>query len=306
MGPVERDVLRELVTVGSSAIEGVVTHRTLRHGVGTGALVSTAAGVAVPTLIAWIAGIPVKPSALGAAIGSLGSGLYDAIALRPTTFLVWGDSHGNQAIHRKVIAKMSKESGADFAVFMGDAVDAPGDWRRNWESVVGPVKQRMPVYTIRGNHDDEDGYARHAQHPTPQAIRLRVGAVYTIGGPDDVPWVARHASNVEGPVVLCLHRGPAAFVEEARGNADAVRSWLGPLLGRAAVVLCGDQHVFGVGFLGETSVVTAGIAGPKHYRCLGSQPEGWECDGSVRGYLRVTVGDKVNVSLVEVDDVPVA
>jgi len=303
---VERDVLNELVTVGSSALEGVVTHRTLRHGVGTGAVVSTAAGVALPTLIAWIAGIPVKPSALGAAIGSLGSGLYDAIALRPTTFLVWGDSHGNQAVHKRVIAKMSKEQGAEFAVFLGDAVDGPDGWRRNWESVVGPVKQRMPIYTIRGNHDDETGYARHTSFPTPQAIRLRTGAVYTIGGPDDVPWVARHAANVEGPVVLCLHRGPVAFVGEASGTADAVRSWLGPLLGRAAVVLCGDQHVFGVGFLGETSVVTAGIAGPKHYRCLGSQPADWTCDGTVRGYLRVTVGDTVNVQLVEVDDVSVA
>jgi predicted phosphodiesterase len=303
---VERDVLNELVTVGSSAIEGVVANRALRHGVGTGALVSTAAGVAIPTLIAWIAGIPVKPSLVGAAIGSLGSGLYDAIALRPTTFLVWGDSHGNQTIHRQVIAKMAKEPGADFAVFLGDAVDGPEDWRRNWDSVVGPLKKRMPIYTIRGNHDDESGYARHAQNPTPQAIRLRVGAVYTIGGPDDVPWVARHASNVDGPIVLCLHRGPAAFVEESAGTAPAVSSWLGPLLRRAAVVLCGDQHVFGVGFLGETSVVTAGIAGPKHYRCLASQPAGWECDGTPRGYLRVTIGDKVHVQLVEVDDVSVA
>lgn len=302
----ERDVLKELVTVGSSAIEGAVTHRALRHGVGTGAVVSTAAGVAVPALVAWIAGIPIKPSILGAAIGSVGSNLYDAIALRPTTFLAWGDSHGNQEIHRRVIAKMSKEPGADFAVFMGDAVDSPAGWRRNWESVVGPVKNRMPIYSIRGNHDDKDGYERHAQNPTPQAIRLRVGAVYTIGGPDDVPWVARHAAGVEGPIVLCLHRGPAAFVEDSTGTAPAVLSWLGPLLGKAAVVLCGDQHVFGVGFIGETSVVTAGIAGPKHYSCLPSIPSGWSCDRSVRGYLRVTVGEKVNVRLVEVDDVPVA
>jgi len=304
---VERDVLKELVTVGSSALEGAVSHRALRHGIGAGAVVSTAAGVAIPTVIAWLAGIPIKPSAIGAAVGSLGSSLYDAIALRPTTFLAWGDSHGNQATHKKVIARMAKEPGADFAVFLGDAVDDPGGWRRNWDNVVGPLKNRMPIYMIRGNHDDREGYQRRARMPTPQAIRLRTGAVYTIGGPEDVPWVARHAMGVDGPIVLCLHRGPSAFVGESSGTAPAVQRWMAPLLlGRTAVVLCGDQHVFGVGFLGETSVVTAGIAGPKRYQCLSALPADWACDNSVRGYLRVTVGDTVNVKLVEVGDVPVA
>ena len=304
----ERDVLRELLTVASSAAEGVAAHRVARHGIGTGGVVSQVVGIGAPTLVAYIAGVPVKPSALGAAIGSLGSALYDEIALRPTTFLVWGDSHGNQAVHKAVIAKMAREPSADFAVFLGDAVDAPTDWRRTWDSVVRPLKARVPIYMLRGNHDDAEGYERRAIGRTPQAIRLRVGAVYLVGSPaDEVAWIARHASNVDGPVVLLMHRGPAAFTAEASGTAPAIHAALDPLLPRVAVIISGDQHVFGVGAMGETSVLTAGIAGSKHYACLPSLPDGWSCDSRVRGYLRVTVGEKVNVQLVEVrDDVPVA
>lgn len=294
----------DAILIFTTTLVGLGLYRLARDTFNAPKSISMALGSAVPLIGALLMDQPVTPTAIGAVVGSGGGLVYDTVAHRPETFLAFGDTHGNDRVRRAVVEAMLREQNVDFVVFMGDAVDSPDEWGRAWDALTRDLRERWTVYGTKGNHDDSAGWNRrfHTGAELPgglRIVRMRRGTLYLVDDPAvGSNRILTDMATADRPFVVVTHKSPIAFSEQNASDALWTGRGLGEICGRADVILTGHMHVFGVGEIGSTNVVTAGIAGSKHYRCNPTQqPETLECDDSVRGYLRVEVGDTVDVTL---------
>lgn len=298
----ERSTTEDIIWAGMNVAEGIGFRAVASSALQLPEALSQIIAIGVPSAIAWLAGLPILPAALGAAAGSGGSYLYERLTASARRFLFWADSHGNPAMHRAVIARMVREEGADFAVFGGDAED----WT-SWDEVVAPLREKLPVYAVRGNHDDLAEFKQRFAYATPFMVQHGSVEIWLLGYPAKREECDEIANRIEGrktPAIVICHSPPYAFSEQNAADAERTFRAMRRLLDRGVVVLSGHQHLFGWTMLGRSNVVTAGIAGPKHYPCRPTLPEGVVCDDRVRGYLRVLVSDEgTRAELVPVEEV---
>jgi predicted phosphodiesterase len=278
------------------ALLGAAVRTGAKHIVGTSGGSADIAGLAVPIVSAVLSGHDVQTAVVGGSIGVAAAELGDRIVPSTARIVAWGDSHGEAQPRHEIIRRMAAESAVTAYVFMGDAEG----WDR-WFEETEVLRTNGKVFAVNGNHDDE---------PNPSIAGARLPAVLRMGSanvvllPDpprkaDVNAMVRDLDTSLDHTLVFLHKSPIAFSVENRAGAALVLDALEPLLARGSHVFCGHHHVYGWGTIGPSSVVSAGIAGSKHYTCE-CRPPCLECDAEVRGYLRIDVGRKVAVSLVQV------
>jgi predicted phosphodiesterase len=289
------------VKLGDAILEGLgwallggVTRTVVRRGAGASPEASDAAGLAVPMLSAVLAGRSLTTASIGSAIGVAASEIGERAGLGSARVIFWSDSHGRESPRREIIARMALEPAVDLYVFGGDAEG----WER-WYDETQPLRQRARVIPLPGNHDtrppsDVGGVS------LPHVLRLADANVVLLPDLPTARQVSTAISKMDRSLKLnlvCLHRSPIPFSQQNSAGTVLVRNVLSPLLELGCIVLCGHHHVYGWGLLGPSMVISAGIAGSKHYDCLCERPC-QECDDEVRGYLRVEMNGKLATSLV--------
>jgi predicted phosphodiesterase len=291
------------VTTGAAILEGIgwgllgaVTRTVAKRVVGASSGSSDIAGLAVPIVSAVVAGRDVQTAVVGSSIGVGLAELGDRVVPATGRIVAWGDSHGEDQPRLEILTRMATEPAVDAYVFLGDAEG----WVR-WREETAKLRVRARVFAVNGNHDDDPGSAV-AGAALPAVLRLATANVVLLRDPPtrrDVESAMRMLDMTLEHTLVFLHRSPIDFSRENASGVVLVRNALEPLLDRGCFVFCGHHHVYGWGTLGPSSVVSAGIAGSKHYTCDCHRPC-IECDDEVRGYVRIDVGEKIRVSLVPV------
>lgn len=289
--------------IGDMVLEGLgwgllagLTRTAVRYGAGASRESSDAAGLAVPMLGAALSGRSVTAASIGAAFGIAASEVGESLAAGTARIVAWGDDHGQATPRAEVIERMALEQAVDAYVFLGDAEG----WDR-WYRDTEPLRRRARVIPIQGNHD-EDPPARIGSVPLPHVERFAGANLVLLGDPPRVADTKKALSQMDPTLLnlVCVHRSPIPFSRQNQAGTVQVLRALTPILERGATVLCGHHHVYGWGMVGPSMVISAGIAGSKHYDCLCERPC-QECDENVRGYLRVNIGRTISTSLVVVE-----
>ena len=277
------------------ALLGAVTRTVVRHAAKTSKAGADTAGVIVPVLAAVLADRDPSLAGIGSSIGVGLSEGADLILEKNARLVFWSDDHGEPSPRREIIARMALEPSVDCYIFGGDA-EGWGEWWRE----TAALRQKAPLIALPGNHDER---------PTPTEDTIALPAVLRFASANvvllpnlptakQVQKVLSQLENVEHTLVF-LHSSPIAFSRESQAGTTRVLDRLLPLLERGVRLFCGHHHVFGWGSVGPSSIVSAGIAGSKHYECLCG--DGCtECDPDVRGYVRIDIGDQVKVAVVPV------
>jgi predicted phosphodiesterase len=275
---------------GYALLGGLLRVATKR--LGANELVAYSAAAYVPGVTASLMGHSPGTAMAGASVGAAVSDAIESALVKPVRMVFWSDDHGTEPIRSLVYERMAAEPAVDLFVFGGDAEN----WDR-WTRSCEPLRKKAPVVAVPGNHDA----GPPAQDiELPAVLELANVDLVLLGDPPKLSHAKLAASRLRQgkPTLVVCHQSPIRFSEEAAG-ASSIAAALAPLIERGCVILCGHQHVYGWGGLGRANVVSAGIAGSKHYTCR-CRPPCVECDEDVRGYLRVDVRDNIGVQLVAV------
>jgi predicted phosphodiesterase len=74
-------------------------------------------------------------------------------------FIVYGDSRTRPRVHRRLVEQMTKHP-VDFIVHTGDLTSDGDDYRLWGPQFFEPLRglaERVPIYTVKGNHEGRDG-----------------------------------------------------------------------------------------------------------------------------------------------------
>lgn len=286
---------RYAVVFASNIAEGLLFRSLGRSVLGLPEWLSQAIGIGTPAMIGWMAGLPVGACAAGAAAGSGIALLHEKLTQRPMRIVFFSDAHGYGQHTERLVARMLEEPGVDAFVYGGDAED--------WESFsryMRPIRATgKPFYGVPGNHDTLDDFESYFGHELPLRVPAGTGALWLVGDLARLSTINRivQRDKYTKPLVLVVHRSPIGFSDVYQSTAGRIRVAMEPALSRGCIVLSGHEHVWGWGAVGKANVVTAGIAGSKHYEC-GTSPLARECDANVRGFCVIEIGETVDVRLV--------
>ncbi len=72
---------------------------------------------------------------------------------KPVRFCIYGDTRDGHAMHRQVVALMTKQE-PEFVIQTGDLTNngSKALWKI-YDEITGPLRARVPFYIARGNHD---------------------------------------------------------------------------------------------------------------------------------------------------------
>lgn len=213
---------------------------------------------------------------------------FPADARAPVSFLAFGDTRSNHAMHARVAARAASES-PDFVVNTGDLV---GDGRRedHWQPFFEAERALLavaPVFPAVGNHDARGStlasfFERYFPHN--RFYEKVAGPVHLFFvdstqafGPGSVQhrWLRERlaaARNAEVPRWrVAVHHHPA-FSSGDHGSEAAVQRELVPLYREFGVtlVLQGHDHVYERLESGGITYVVTGGGGAPLYRVRGS------------------------------------
>lgn len=89
---------------------------------------------------------------------------------KPIRFCIYGDTRDGHAVHRKIIALMTKQE-PEFVIQTGDLTNngSKALWSI-YDEITGPLRAKVPFYIARGNHD-----------PSGPAYEARMTAPFTSG-----------------------------------------------------------------------------------------------------------------------------
>jgi len=201
------------------------------------------------------------------------------------TFLVYGDTRHNLRAHRQAVDLLLRQTGASFAGLVGDFVD-DGSSAALWQecvSVMQPLRARMPVYPVLGNHDLPRGSAAPAFELLGAPRQSLARGVFYYGfayGPVRVAvldspalldgdavqlaWLRSFMAPGGAPFKVALLHHPLWSPGPHGGSAELRKSLL-PALRDSGVslVFCGHDHMYYRTVRdGITQIVTAGGGAP--------------------------------------------
>ena len=180
------------------------------------------------------------------------------------SFLLYGDSQSNPEVWKRV-ADLGWSERPNFAVLAGDLVDRGGnidDWLVEFFPPANQLMRRVPIYTVLGNHEDDDpNYYKYMHNPEPEwryTFTYGNAQFFMIDtnrpvepGSEQYEWLEEELAKSTATWKIAIHHHPPYSSEEN----DHGNSWVGsttygtharnlvPLYEHYGVDLCLFGHV---------------------------------------------------------------
>jgi predicted phosphodiesterase len=176
-------------------------------------------------------------------------------------FVAYGDSRNGHEIHRKLIAHMVSLN-PDLAINTGDLVNR-GRNDKEWDAfieIITPLAEKIPYYTIRGNHDKgKRNYERRFAPPNDSGTDLYYAFDYknahfvgldtseSVGtlSPQRY-WLDKDLSATQQPHIIVFFHHPPFGVAKGRGDNERIKKAFHDLFVKHGVnlVLAGHDHLY--------------------------------------------------------------
>ncbi|MCZ6681503.1 MAG: metallophosphoesterase [Candidatus Poribacteria bacterium] len=190
-----------------------------------------------------------------------------AIPARPANraerfdFIAYGDTRDGHDIHRTLIKHMIALN-PDLVIHTGDLV-SKGRKDDEWDTffeVIDPLAQKVPYYTIRGNHDrgrhnyekrfappNDSGTDRYYAFDHKNVHFIALDTNQSIGkmSPQRY-WLEKNLSSTDKPHVVAFFHHPPFGVTKGRGDNKRVKNAFHDLFVRHSVnlVVSGHDHLY--------------------------------------------------------------
>ena len=176
-------------------------------------------------------------------------------------FIAYGDTRNGHAEHQKLIDHMSALN-PDLVIHTGDLVDKgrkPDEWD-TFLQLITPLAQKVPYYTVRGNHDKgRKNYEKYFAPPndsgTERYYAFDHRNVHFIGLDTNESigkmspqryWLEKALAETDGPHIIPFFHHPPFGITRGRGDNKRVKKAFHELFVKHDVnlVLAGHDHLY--------------------------------------------------------------
>jgi 3',5'-cyclic AMP phosphodiesterase CpdA len=197
-------------------------------------------------------------------------------------FIVYGDTRNGHATHRTLIDHMLALN-PDLVLSTGDLV-SQGRRNHEWDTfleIIKPLAQKVPYYTIRGNHDKgRNNYEKRFAPPnnsgTDRYYSFDYKSVHFIGldtnqrglnASKQRDWLVQDLVATDKPHIIAFFHHPPFGVTKGRGDNERIKKAFHDLFVKHGVnlVTVGHNHLYyRTQRNGVTYITTGGGGAPLH------------------------------------------